>query len=357
MAEKQEQAKQKDFLRERETISQTLLDDYLAKVCPELITVEGSADRKNALHGITLEWSKTLNSTAGRATYKRGQKTGRIELSTKVLTSMERLRDTLAHELCHLLAWCMDDDFARPHGRAFKKWASRCERLLKGVHVGTTHSYEIEYRYVWTCSAASPATTAIAGVVGDEKTQTDGGGGCGREYGRHSKSIDVNKVVCGKCRGRLVQTKPKPRGQQIVSSIPANTLHPRGVLTAIEPSNKSAAAMVSGKAAANPPATPSGLDRFAAFRRDNLNRFKLENPGLKYKDVMQLVTQAYRIAHPSPAKGKKQQVPPLPPPPPSFPLSLTWTGGEKCRTGHRDDGNVDRLVSGLSTLAIANSQA
>lgn len=35
--------------------------------------------------------------------------------------------------------------------------------------------------------------------------------GCGAEYGRHSKSIDPDKHRCGKCKGVLVQVRPKPR--------------------------------------------------------------------------------------------------------------------------------------------------
>ena len=52
-----------------------------------------------------LIWSKTLTKTAGRCRCKikkKGTETERfceIELSAKVLTSADRLRDTLIHEL------------------------------------------------------------------------------------------------------------------------------------------------------------------------------------------------------------------------------------------------------------------
>lgn len=58
----------------------------------------------------------------------------------------------------------------------------------RNVHVTTRHSYEISYKYVWTCA------------------------GCGYEFKRHSRSIDTGRHSCGKCRGKLVQTRPKPRG-------------------------------------------------------------------------------------------------------------------------------------------------
>ncbi|OJD11373.1 hypothetical protein AJ78_07843 [Emergomyces pasteurianus Ep9510] len=39
---------------------------------------------------------------------------------------------------------------------------------------------------------------------------------CGHEYGRHSRSIDVKKSRCGSCKvGGLVQVRPKPRGGSV----------------------------------------------------------------------------------------------------------------------------------------------
>jgi hypothetical protein len=47
----------------------------------------------------------------------------RLELSTKILTTMGRLRNTLAHEMCHVAAWLLEEDYDAPHGPAFWKWA------------------------------------------------------------------------------------------------------------------------------------------------------------------------------------------------------------------------------------------
>lgn len=317
-AEKEAMRERRGFIAEREALAKELLDEYVSKICPELITPPSQSNsttasgcttrepaRKNVLYSIDLIWSKTLNTTAGRANYSRSMRSGRIELSTKVLTSAARLRDTLAHELCHLLAWCMDDDFDRPHGPAFRRWAAACEQKL-GVHVGTTHSYEVEYKYVWTCSGSSavigetPAAAAPASSAG-----------CGREYGRHSKSIDVTKVVCGACKGKLVQTKPKPRAAN--ATAPSTPAPARTVLGAIEVNAVPATAATLGAkpqlVGSTTAATPSGLDRFAAFRREHLEQFRRENPGMQYKELMQRVTQAYRVAHPSPVKKPRAAAP------------------------------------------------
>ncbi|KAH7341029.1 SprT-like family-domain-containing protein [Rhizoctonia solani] len=145
-----------------------------------------------------IEWSKKLNTTAGRAHWKRirdadGNVTRhdtRIELSTKVVDCEERVRNTLSHEMCHLGAWVFDSEMKPPHGSAFKRWSDRIMEARPDITISTCHSYEISYKYEWKCSS----------------------GECGRTYGRHSKSIDPEKQVCGACRSKLVpqfETAPK----------------------------------------------------------------------------------------------------------------------------------------------------
>jgi len=50
----------------------------------------------------------------------------RVELSSKVVDSYERLRATLLHELCHAAAWLLDHKAKPPHGEHFQHWADRC---------------------------------------------------------------------------------------------------------------------------------------------------------------------------------------------------------------------------------------
>lgn len=160
-----------------------------------------------ATGGIKLLWSKKLNSTAGRANWKReGTKTrdetgnittsykhiASIELAEKVIDDEHRLLNVLAHEYCHLLNFMVSNVRDQPHGTSFKRWAKLVTETFaeRGIEVTTKHSYEIEYKYLWVC-------------------QDDG---CATEYERHSKSIDPARHTCGKCRGRLVQIRPAPRG-------------------------------------------------------------------------------------------------------------------------------------------------
>jgi predicted SprT family Zn-dependent metalloprotease len=74
-----------------------------------------------------IEWSARLTQTAGRTHYS-VRKTddedvyeAKIELASKVLDDEHKLRNTLAHEMCHVAVWILEKD-GTPHGDAFKRW-------------------------------------------------------------------------------------------------------------------------------------------------------------------------------------------------------------------------------------------
>lgn len=158
--------------------------------------------------GVKLVWSKKLNTTAGRAHWRHevvrttgsdGKDTKEhkhhcsIELATKIISSEHRLLNTVAHEFCHLATYVVSGVKNNPHGKEFRSWGAKVERVFgdRGIEVTTKHKYEIEYKYVWECVE------------------------CGHEFKRHSKSIDVEGHKCGVCKGRLVQTKPAVRGGKV----------------------------------------------------------------------------------------------------------------------------------------------
>jgi predicted SprT family Zn-dependent metalloprotease len=161
--------------------------------------------------GVKITWSKTLNTTAGRAHWRgervvshgpNGETRGfskirhhaTIELAEKIIDDEYRLINTLAHEYCHLANYMVSNVHDNPHGASFKNWGQKCAEVMKDhpvyggqIHVTTKHTYQIDYKYVWNCMS------------------------CGQEYCRHSKSIDTERSRCGACRGVLQQIKPKPR--------------------------------------------------------------------------------------------------------------------------------------------------
>ena len=173
----------------------------------QIITDGQVAKLSGSSGGIKIIWSKKLNSTAGRANWRREairrkQSDGTfsdttyrhhasIELAEKVIDDEQRLINVLAHEYCHLANFMISGVKDNPHGKEFKQWAAKCTKAFgdRGVKVTTKHNYEISYKYIWACSNSE----------------------CGIEYKRHSKSIDPTKHSCGSCKAKLVQIQPAPR--------------------------------------------------------------------------------------------------------------------------------------------------
>ena len=133
---------------------------------------------------VSVTWSKRLNKTAGltKCMRKGQERRAVVELATKVVDTTNKLRCTLAHEMAHALAWLVDNSCKPPHGEVFKKWARLFETKF-GCKISTCHSYEINFKYEWTCQ------------------------GCEQVIQRHSKSFDVDKFKCGACQGKFVRTK------------------------------------------------------------------------------------------------------------------------------------------------------
>ena len=214
----------KEFLSSRETKAILFLSKFITAVHPELNTLLTCP--------IEIVWSKTLSSTAGRATYSKSRKSAKIELSTKVIDNEERLESTMAHELCHILTWCVSNQFSNPHGREFKHYGSVVYDKL-GLTVSTTHDYLINYKYKWRCSNNL----------------------CAREYGRHSKSLNPDTVVCGGCQSRIHQIQPVPRSQS--------------------------------------PQKNNGLSRYQEFLQSHVAQVQRDNPGISYSSQIQIISKMY----------------------------------------------------------------
>ncbi|KAL4996055.1 SprT-like family-domain-containing protein [Aspergillus recurvatus] len=195
-------------------------EDFL-KVLDDAVS-GGEVQRRSAeTGGVRIVWSKTLQTTAGRANWKRDRSVidtrsmspadassssgneapsmttknyATIELAERIIDDEDRLINTLAHEYCHLANYIVSNVRNQPHGASFQAWGRKCKQALKEhpiyggrIEVTTKHNYKIDYKYVWTCVD------------------------CCQNYGRHSKSIDPGRHRCGKCKGLLQQIKPKPR--------------------------------------------------------------------------------------------------------------------------------------------------
>jgi len=165
------------FARKREQYTTSTFAEFNTKVF------------NGSLSSVEVVWSRRLNTTAGLTRLKRigtsdtMRHIATIELSTKILDNLERLRATLLHEMCHAAAWLVDGVHKPPHGKVFKKWANHSMRRIQDVEVTTTHDYVIRFRFAWKCQNAA----------------------CGSIIKRHSRSVDPNKHCCGSCKGRLTE--------------------------------------------------------------------------------------------------------------------------------------------------------
>ncbi|OJJ40342.1 hypothetical protein ASPWEDRAFT_99460 [Aspergillus wentii DTO 134E9] len=170
--------------------------------------------------GVRITWSKTLQTTAGRASWKRerirtsgngsdtkvSKEHAIIELAERIIDNEDRLINTVAHEYCHLANYMISNVHNNPHGASFKQWGRKCMEAMKDhpvyggrIEVTTKHNYQIDYKYLWCCVD------------------------CGQNYGRHSKSIDPKTARCGRCKGSLQQIKPKPRNVSPRKNQPAQS--------------------------------------------------------------------------------------------------------------------------------------
>ncbi len=232
----------KEFAQRKHEIADAFLREL-----DKVITDGKVSEMAKSTGGIKIIWSKTLNTTAGRANWRRetimsgplvtGSKPAEtsyrhhasIELAEKVIDNKDRLLNVIAHEFCHLANFMVSGVRNNPHGKEFKAWASKCSKSFshRGIEVTTKHSYAINYKYIWECT------------------------NCGMEFKRHSKSINPLKHQCGSCKSKLVQTKPVPR-------------------------------------------TNVTVNEYQLFVKDNMKRVKEENPGSPQKEIMGLVGKMYQ---------------------------------------------------------------
>ena len=86
-----------------------------------------------------------------------GRRKCEIMLSERVCDTEARMRDVLAHEMCHAAQWCIDGQGSQPHGAVFKKWGRVVETSVPGMKVWTTHRYDVFYKFIYACAAGCGA--------------------------------------------------------------------------------------------------------------------------------------------------------------------------------------------------------
>ena len=103
---------------------------------------------------MVLAWSSRLTSTGGfcKNFNANTEPRSEIQISTKVCDTPERMRDVLAHEMCHaasfLLSGVLDG-----HGSIWKGWATRVNFAFKLIpKITVFHSYEVKKKFIFKCT-------------------------------------------------------------------------------------------------------------------------------------------------------------------------------------------------------------
>eukprot|EP01083_Nonionella_stella_P087502 243487_1 len=184
---------------------------------------------------LAIVWTVKLNTTAGRCFFRSEleNRIARIELSTKVINSAKQLRQTLSHEMCHAAAWVLDSVSNPPHGKHFKFWSQKVGKVFPDISVTTCHDYEINYKFRWKCVK------------------------CGKEYGRHSNSIDTLKHRCGLCSSKLASLGRFKRD--------------------------------------GTPATVRKPNIFALFVKENFAKIRSRNPNASHQEIMNILSGKYKL--------------------------------------------------------------
>ncbi|XP_078268127.1 germ cell nuclear acidic protein [Rhinoraja longicauda] len=219
----------KNFKQNREQLTQELYNLYNKTIFQQKLPEK-----------LEIKWNKKMTKTAGYCItgLKKDEsllRYARIELSEKVCDSAERLRDTLIHELCHAATWLINN-IRDGHGTIWKHYAHKSELIHPELPmVQRCHTYQINYKYTYQCSR------------------------CKNMIGRHSKSLDTQRFVCGICKGSM----------ELLSNSKYTT-----------PAKRE-------------------LAPFAKFVKENYSSTKKENEGLKHAEVMRKLSVDF---------GKKAQI-------------------------------------------------
>lgn len=100
-----------------------------------------------------LIWNSRLSSTAGycKNITRLGKRSSEIHISSKVCSSAERLRDTLAHEICHAACFIINQ-VNDGHGSIWRNWANLINITYPRIpKITVSHSYFVEKKYIYKC--------------------------------------------------------------------------------------------------------------------------------------------------------------------------------------------------------------
>ncbi|KXN69190.1 hypothetical protein CONCODRAFT_79443, partial [Conidiobolus coronatus NRRL 28638] len=127
---------QKTFAQERYEITNKLFELYNKTIFEDKLPKD-----------LKIHWVNNLNRTSAKHIYEKTVYINRqsvlceIQLSAKVLNSIDRLKDTLVHHLCHLAARLVDGDKNSTHSINWINWAQKATNIHPDLNITLDHHY------------------------------------------------------------------------------------------------------------------------------------------------------------------------------------------------------------------------
>ncbi|KAL7669387.1 hypothetical protein ACOME3_010044 [Neoechinorhynchus agilis] len=136
---------------------------------------------------IEIKWNKRLTMTAGRFIWRKPKSDNQftkcfIEMSSKLNNTVQRFRDTLLHEMCHVANVMIDNLTNENHGKHWKKWTKKVAKQYPQIPpIKTFHEYVTDKKYRYRCV------------------------GCNKVISGLHKLRNLQSYRCVRCHGRFVR--------------------------------------------------------------------------------------------------------------------------------------------------------
>ncbi|AAM09185.1 XE-2 [Mamestra configurata nucleopolyhedrovirus A] len=104
------------------------------------------------LRDVEIVWSNRLRRVAGRWEKKKNDTPCKIVLSSVLLTDQSRLVDTLAHEMCHVAVYMVDNKASIAHNDNWLYWVRKVIREYENIDIKRQHCYNIDDNACYMCS-------------------------------------------------------------------------------------------------------------------------------------------------------------------------------------------------------------
>mgnify|MGYP001810714604 CR=1 FL=1 len=169
----------------------------------------------------------------------------------------------LVHEMCHAACNHIDKNLRAKHGVLWKNWTIRVQNAFKRIPPITVyHNYAIKKKFTFKCTK------------------------CGLRIFRFSKSIDIEKEVCGICHGKFMILKD---GEPVFSGKDFERIAFDRVDNDDEEAENEEDVVLS-----TPRKAPQQLNKFAMFVKENYNSVKKSQKLNSHKDVMQELSKQFK---------------------------------------------------------------